>query len=308
MKLVFPLLFLINFCKAAHNQKIQIFLPPEVRELRDIERESTFCTSVLVSEHPIYITRIVPRLSVDTNHISLVSVNDDGQEAKNLSQCATLKANMSDAWQSGSPNPDVQVQTLFVTGGQTAEPLNLPSGVAFEVRAPSKLILQVHFAPYRNYRKAMDNVGVTLFYTTAKQPLKAGILSVHAGGRIKSGSSLLKASCVMEQSLWPLFALGHTHDLGRQVSGWIQSNANWTKIAQINPQQPQLFRPIKNAVKLNRQEILEVRCAYDNPDSNSVFTGPNRQDEMCALYLLYCTPDEPLKNSYCIGGGNINSV
>ena len=305
MKLL--ILFCISFANASN--KIDIFLPEEIRELRDIEQESTFCTSIALDpkpdNKPIYITKIVPRLSEDTNHLSLVSINDDNKiEREGLHECSTLRANISNSWQSGG-NSDLEVQTLFITGQNTRQKsLKLPKGVAFEIRPQTRLILQVHFAPYKNYRKAMDKIGVTLFYTGIKQPLKAGILSLHAGGQVKSGWSDLKASCIMEQNLWPLAILGHTHDLGRQVSGWKQKfkNSTWTQIGQVDPKQPQVFKSLTSFNILTRKEIIEVRCSYKNPDSNSVLTGPDRREEMCALYLLYCTPDDVLKNSYCIGG------
>ena len=315
MKLL--ILIFINFANA-NSKKIDLFLPEEIRELRDIDEESTFCTSISLDPEqphnkPIYITKIVPRLSEDTNHVSLVSINEDDNnikgEVKRLNECSTLRANISNSWQSGG-NSDLEVQTLFITGQNTQRSsLKLPKGVAFEVRPKTRLILQVHFAPYKNYKKAMDNIGVTLFYTRIKQPLKAGILSLHAGGQVKSGLSDLKASCVMDQSLWPLAILGHTHDLGRQVSGWKQKSkdSTWTQIGQVDPQQPQYFKALTMLEKLKRNEIIEVRCSYDNPDSNSVLTGPNRHEEMCALYLLYCTTQNVLENSYCIGG-NVNNT
>ena len=122
MKLL--ILIFINFGNAI-SKKIDIFLPEEIRELRDIEEESTFCTSITLDDpeqphnKPIYITKIVPRLSEDTNHVSLVSINDDNKgEVKRLNECSTLRANISNSWQSGG-NSDLEVQTLFITGQNT---------------------------------------------------------------------------------------------------------------------------------------------------------------------------------------------
>ena len=65
----------------------------------------------------------------------------------------------------------------------------------------------------------MKPVGLNLHYTTQKQPYKAGILSLHASGQIKSKSmEKFTASCPLKSDIWPLAFLAHTHDFGQKVT------------------------------------------------------------------------------------------
>ena len=77
-------------------------------------------------------------------------------------------------------------------------------------------------------------------------------------------------------------------------------------LGQINPQKPQIFRPIHKhqGRKLQKYDVLEVICDYINSSENLVGSGPRRTDEMCAAYLLYYveTTKSIDPESYCIGG------
>ena len=88
-------------------------------------------------------------------------------------------------------------QIQFILG----QPLTLPDGVAFELGSEIKsLILQAHFTKFDTYRIKMKPIGVNLHYTTEKQPLKAGILSLHASGQLNSKSKgNFSASCALKK-------------------------------------------------------------------------------------------------------------
>ena len=110
----------------------------------------------------------------------------------------------------------------------------------------------------------------------------------------------------MNKDIWPLAILGHTHDLGTKVSGWVidEYQTSWRLLGSADPQQPQHFRPLehKGQSKLNAKDILAVRCGYENTTPNVVSTGGSRKEEMCALYLLYYSKDSTIDKPYCIGG------
>ena len=104
--------------------------------------------------------------------------------------------------------------------------------------------------------------------------------------------------------------LGHTHDLGTKVTGWIidKDQSQWKLLGSVDPQKPQFFRPLKNkkgqtiTKKVNPKDILAVRCGFINSTPNTVVTGGSRKDEMCALYVLYYSTKVSNGKSYCIGG------
>ena len=110
----------------------------------------------------------------------------------------------------------------------------------------------------------------------------------------------------MEYDIWPLALLGHTHDLGTKVTGWVidKDQTNWKLLGNVDPQKPQYFRPLigKGQKRLNKKDILAVRCGFVNSTPNIVVTGGTRKDEMCALYILYYSTKMTTDRSYCIGG------
>ena len=127
-----------------------------------------------------------------------------------------------------------------------------------------------------------------------------------AGNILPNTKAHLEASCKLEDSIWPLALLGHTHDRGTKVTGWVinEYQTNWQFLGGANPQKPQYFRQLKPNLrgKLSEKDILAVRCGYNNSSPNVISTGGSRKDEMCALYLLYFTNKSTISRPYCIGG------
>ena len=82
--------------------------------------------------------------------------------------------------------------------------------------------------------------------------------------------------------------LGHTHDLGTKVTGWIinKDQNQWKLLGSVDPQKPQFFHPLKNekgqtiTKRLKSKDILAVRCGFINSTPNTVVTGGSRKDEM----------------------------
>ena len=58
---------------------LRLRLPSEVEELREIDQESTFCVSFNIPSYPIYVTKIEPFVTEDTNHLILVGLEGQKQ-------------------------------------------------------------------------------------------------------------------------------------------------------------------------------------------------------------------------------------
>ena len=58
---------------------MRLQLPSEVEELREIDQESTFCVSFNIPSYPIYVTKIEPFVTEDTNHLILVGLEGHKQ-------------------------------------------------------------------------------------------------------------------------------------------------------------------------------------------------------------------------------------
>ena len=245
---------LILFVLPSQCEILRLRLPQEVRDSREIDQESTFCTTMEI-DYPIYVTKIEPWMSEDVNHIVLVAQEKGSNRKGKLEKCSNLYANVSNEFQDGFANK--KIETIFAIGqNNNRQSLKLPSQVSFEIGNELKtLVLQVHFAPFTNYQMEMEPIGLNLHFTRVKTPFRAGILSLHANGIIKPLSdSILKSGCPLQQDIWPLAVMGHTHDLGRKII--LRSNQ---VLQEVNPQTSQRFRPIEFAKALKNGDILYVK-------------------------------------------------
>jgi len=292
--------------------------------------EQCLCTSVLLDPNKEYnIVGFEPVADMETvNHMSVVAgdtfkFREDGEvmemvegpDANLIDQesevydsvartCSTAVGSAADHWQSLGP------QTLFIWG-RNAGPLVLPRGVSFKVGKSTQLtrvVLQIH------YKKGAvtqgDQSGVVIHYSEEHQNLTAGIKSLHAGGVILPASkTYLEAGCPLtgRQEIHPLYFLVHTHDLGTWASIWAVKGDNrnrWEVVGREDPQKPQEWREVENSSGLKQGDVLMGRCTMESSRTTVTLTGPTRQEEMCAVYLLYWVEgrDRMASLAYCMGG------
>ena len=115
MELLFVYIYcLLSLFTLIRGHILRLEMPKEVGELREIDQESTFCASFSLPSYPIYVTKIEPFVTEDTNHLTLVGL-EKGHKGQNLTKCRTLKANSSNSWQMGGKE---RTDTLFVTSGE----------------------------------------------------------------------------------------------------------------------------------------------------------------------------------------------
>ena len=211
-------------------------------------------------------------------------------------ECSTGAGSSSGQWQKLGP------RTLYIWG-RGAGGLQLPAGVAVHVGAGERLVLQVHYRAGAGGGRA----GVKVLYTEEEVEARAGILSLHAGGVLPPGSDAsLEAGCPLlgRQALQPLAFLVHTHSLGTSAGLWRREagSSREAAVGQASPQAPQAWRGVQEDSALLQGDTLVARCTFHNSGNNSVVTGPSRDKEMCAVYLLY-TSMEPYRlahMAYCL--------
>ena len=292
--------------------------------------EQCVCRSVLLSASTEYnIVAFEPIADMDTvNHMSVVAghtfefrdvgdvieMSEDptsnmvnvGKEVfdNEARTCETAVGSAKDQWQELGP------RTLFIWG-RNAGALKLPKGVAFRVgrnTGLTRIVLQIHYR--KNVKKMDDESGVIIHYTKERQAKEAGIKSLHAGGLVLPASkTYLEAGCPLSgrQKLEPLFFLVHTHSLGTWASLWVVKNpdkSHWEVIGRENPQKPQEWRPVERSESLQQGDVLMGRCTMESKRSTVTLTGPTRDEEMCAVYLLYAVQGNDRLGSlgYCMGG------
>ena len=321
------LLLLPNTMMGYQNQVIRLHMPRIVTN----GTEQCVCTSVLLDMNKEYnIVGFEPVADMETvNHMSVVAgetfefrksgdiierqdnpenniVDDTGTEVFDTEArtCTTAVGSAGDHWQELGPH------TLFIWG-RNAGPLALPEGVAFKVGRGTRLtriVLQIHYK--KDVAREGDMSGVVIHYTQATQNKTAGIKSIHAGGLVLPASkTYLEAGCPLtgRQDLHPLFFLVHTHGLGTWASLWAVTGAHrdrWEVVGRADPQKPQQWREVENRTALKQGDVLMGRCTMESSRNKVTLTGPTREEEMCAVYMLYWVEGrDRLGNlGYCMGG------
>ena len=94
--------------------------------------------------------------------------------------------------------------------------------------------------------------------------------------------------------------------LGKVVSGFrVRDRSKWDLIGKRDPQQPQMFYPIKDdKMVINKGDILAARCTMVNKNDWPVFAGPTNDDEMCNFYIMYWVKGgSPISPATCFTPG-----
>ena len=269
-------------------------------------RESYLCTGVAVDqETPLYITGFAPTASRDTVHHLMVIGCEypvSGVD-KNLWNCGGTLSEV------GLPNPggtcpgSMATQILYMWS-LDADGLDFPPDVSLTVGGNSSiqhLVLQVHYVSNQVIPYEGDTSGVIVDYQAAPTDYSAGIVSLHVHGKIPAGGiAYWDSACRLlgSTAIQPWAFLGHTHHLGKLVTGWyVSENQTWTGLGKSNPQMPQRFDPIMNERILVPGDILASRCVMQAEDNQKeVLQGLSSKMEMCDFFLYFWTRREDFIN------------
>ena len=182
--------------------------------------ESYLCTGVAVPSTALHITAFRPRAATTAHHLMVIGCSAPVTGlATNLWNCGGSLGE-ADLESPGSACPGSAAQVLYMWAGD-AGPLVFPAGVSLAVGGGSRvqhLVLQVHYRDKAG--EGGDWSGVEAEYQTPPTPLQAGILSLHAHGRLAAHTTVnWDSACRMggEVAVQPWAWLGHTHSHGRLV-------------------------------------------------------------------------------------------
>ncbi|KAH9529947.1 hypothetical protein DERF_003798 [Dermatophagoides farinae] len=225
------------------------------------------CTAVNISSEEIYIKKFDP--NADSNRIHHIIIFG----CKNLHRTQLYPNN----WHCSHAQLCPGMRVIYAWG-RNAPSLQLPQDVGFRVGGGLSsdinfLILQAHYAHPLNEH---DSSGVRLLYTIQPQPYVAGIfLLASLNGIIPPHKSQnhVDINCRLNRDPITVFAYRvHAHALGTVVSGYRYSHnrKKWDLIAKGNPQWPQAFYPMDNAMEIDSQDIIAARCTYNSTTRNTL--------------------------------------
>ncbi|GIY07870.1 peptidylglycine alpha-hydroxylating monooxygenase [Caerostris extrusa] len=200
--------------------------------------------------------------------------------------------------------------------GEGCSPSPSAGRVAFKVGKSTGinyLVLQVHYAHVDKFiLGGTDNSGIilTLLPSYTKSVSKtAGVYLLGTNGVIRAGEEEhFEAACRIDEpvEIHPFAFRTHTHALGKVVSGYkIDKDGKWHLIGKHNPQEPQMFYPVKDTKMIvDYGDVLAARCTMHNFRDVDTYIGPTGEDEMCNFYMMYYVDgDKPLAQKYCYSNG-----
>ncbi|KAL3084630.1 hypothetical protein niasHT_034669 [Heterodera trifolii] len=203
---------------------------------------------------------------------------------------------------------------ILYAWARNAPPLKLPKDVAFAVGNEGDpvqyIVLQIHYAK-QFVGPVRDFSGLTLHLSSVKPRFLAGVYLFLSGDSILPGHSAFftNMSCSYESDtkLYPFAFRTHTHQMGRVVSAFVKKNTDgqWHRIGQRNPQWPQLFQPREEPGKLviEKGDFMAGTCRYDSSDKHEIVPmGSMGMNEMCNFYMMFYW-DAASTDPFPYGGG-----
>jgi len=197
---------------------------------------------------------------------------------------------------------------IIYAWARDAPQLTLPKDVGFLVGGKTRihyLVLQVH---YMHPMEQPDYSGVSLHSTRTPMPKSAGVALMVTGGKIPAHSTeKFETACLVDEDveLHPFAFRTHTHKLGQVVSGYVIRDGQWKLIGKRNPQDPQMFYPVKNSeLVVRKNDIIAARCTMTNKSDREVLIGSTANDEMCNFYMMYWVDgNKLLSDNTCFSPG-----
>ena len=83
-----------------------------------------------------------------------------------------------------------------------------------------------------------------------------------------------------------LFAfMTHAHNLGSEITGYIQQNGALKEFARGDPQKPQTFHKMHHFEPLNKGDVMNARCSFDGTRANKTTSIGMFKEKLCLIFV-----------------------
>ncbi len=246
-----------------------------------------------------HITTIAPAVDnkVIVHHMLLFSTSSS--QDPNPKPCA------------GQP-PDSRLLAVWAPGGQALE---LPAEAGMPMEGTGHFFVQVHYSNLMALDGQQDLSGFDLCTTDKLRPNDADIMAFGTAKDINvPAHGKQDITCdVQVPAMFPTIhtygAMPHMHKLGKVISGEvIKSGGGVEPLSNRDPWDFNTQFWDATTSKLEPNDIIRTRCAWDNPTDTVAKFGEKTSDEMCYVFVSYypriTSPDwnwgVPTANSTCI--------
>lgn len=309
----------VTVLQAVTNSAKETTFPMLMPNVQPKVVDTYFCTSFkLPHDNPTYIVGFQPNATMHTaHHILLYGCSTPGTWQRDSPRLVWNCGEMAQSKSSEASHPVCSAGSeIIYAWARDAPPLKLPEGVAFKVGKDTSvkfLVLQVHYAHVDKFvNGATDDSGIFLKIAdpeTNSITKRAGVYLLGTGGMIsKKSTEKFETACTVKEdmTLIPFAFRTHTHQLGKLVTGYvIKPDGSWHNIGKHNPQEPQMFYPVKDkSLTVNKGDVLVGRCTMYNFHNHATSVGSTSDDEMCNFYMMYYVEgDKVLDEKYCFTSG-----
>ena len=77
----------------------------------------------------------------------------------------------------------------------------------------------------------------------------------------------------------------HAHNLGSEITGYIQQNGALKEFARGDPQKPQTFHKMHHFEPLNKGDVMNARCSFDGTRANKTTSIGMFKEKLCLKFV-----------------------
>lgn len=232
--------------------------------------------------------RIEQRFSLGAHHMLVMTV--DGDYGESMAPCSQESI-------TGDLPQEAVASLRFLGGAQTpysedprAE-LELEDGMAFQVRNPTTLVFQLHWA---NTTDATQTATTAINFWYSQVEVTRYLESFffyHTGIEVPPQSAGQAAGrCTFPMDVEVVGMVSHMHQHGTNYEAHQYDGAQLTDMVyqETRWQDPEMkFWKANDLIEIDEGQGFEYRCFYQNNTDEWIYEGEGANDEMCMLVGLY---------------------
>jgi hypothetical protein len=258
--------------------------------------------TVAAAENAMWFQWVSAPFDHDVNIVDLVASQGVGGHHALIYATNTIEPVGTTRYFENSDQYDIQF--LGGIGGEGGQPVKLPDGVYFRLRAGKALAIQTHYVNASS-QPIVGHTSIAVKFAEPKETDKIASMFVNTSLNIKVAplaDTQQDVTCAVQKDLPLVMYANHMHEMGSLINttlaqpgaapAMFKSNPRWTSEWTYNPDYS--FAKVATPDILGAGTSLTTHCEWRNT-SNKMLQMP---DEMCVFIGFFLGP----KDINCIDG------